>query len=293
MVQTLYVKFYQFWTSGFQARSFHSSICFFWSFFLWDRRENQLRERWLAIPLFTTGFILPRWLVVWDFWTINRRIQVQALPPFWVCRWTVGPRKPQKKGPPWNLDDSRKMGSMVIGSMGFYLFNGILGGGFKYFFLMFTPIWGRFYDPFWRTYFSNGLLQSPLQEYSRVIVITHPLIHIDHLFHPLALPFWPDQPTGRRLDRGQHVKQSFRKWMRRLDEDSALGSSPVRFAQRGVESKEAVWIFVQRFARKRTNLLFERYLRWCPLKGKENNWGEHFPKSKMKLRYIMIWYIYI
>ena len=48
------MKSYQFWNSGFQARSFHSSICLFGVFFLWDRRENQLRE---VYPIIHHGFL--------------------------------------------------------------------------------------------------------------------------------------------------------------------------------------------------------------------------------------------
>ena len=43
----------------------------------------------------------------------------------------------------------------------------LLGGGFKYFFSI--PIWGRF--PFWRAYFSKGLVQPPTKLVSGGMVL--------------------------------------------------------------------------------------------------------------------------
>ena len=127
----------------------------FWVVFLWDRRppvEGSLshysprvftNSRWLAL-----GFLNHQQ----EDWGASSLTHLSMLLDCWTTcpAWMI----PGSGWAPWWSDQ-----------WVYYLFNGILGGGFKFFFLMFTPIWGRLYNPFWRTYFSHGLLQSPLQGY--------------------------------------------------------------------------------------------------------------------------------
>ena len=246
----------------------------------------------------------PRWLVVWDFWTINRRIQVQALSPKSMpldC-WTTRPA--------WWSDQ-----------WVYYLFNGILGGGFKYVFLMFTPIWGRFYDPLWRTYFSDGLgKKTPLQGYSRVIVISYNS-PTDH-----NITCWSPDPFRFDLTNGTAAWSRSARQAEFSEVDAKVGwrlglgqfARPVcpkrsrvkrRICFQRFAGKNLFWLMVSNifyfhpYLGKCSNLtnifqmgwnhqlvLFERYLRWCPFwKGKQlvNTF-----RIKLKLRYNDIYIIY-
>ena len=136
--------------------------------------------------------------------------------------------------------------------MGLLPINGILGGGCKYFLIIFTPIWGRLYNPFWRTYFSNGLRKNHQPGiFLGVILLTYnpqipsspadPLIPSFDLTHGGLIEV---STSSRVFGSGCEGWMKTRPWAVR---PSGLPKEEV-FKRSGV-------FFVQRFARKNLFLL--------------------------------------